>query len=342
MRKVNINRSIQPNQCKRGSITLPLFFSSLYVQKKKHQVSSSRLSDLKRTGNIYIISCITHDCPCQENTNQKCRRGFFSLLLQALYGIRFSLRYHLPYYINYGNGQYAYSDPEKFDGDLNFWNYYFEQPLHKPDIQSAKATTVNLHYETFPLRIWHKHFLKELSSIYDKHVALKEEVKATLDQKLQIFRQQKILGVHIRGSDHYTEIEPVPIRKFFRLIHKKSPAFDKIFLATDDENILSAFLSEFGEEDMLYHPAIRSTGKVATHTTSNFQNRYQLGLEALTDCYSLAHCSEAILVHSNLSYTALVLNPPLPYTLMETRKSATKRIKTKLLYTLDRWGIRNL
>ncbi len=342
MHKVNINRSIQPNQCKRGSITLPLFFSSVYAKKKKHQVSAARLADLKSEDNIYIICCITPDCTCQEYFKKHCHRGFFSLFLQTLYGIRFSLRHNLHYYIDFGNGQYAYSDPEKFEGDRNFWNYYFEQPLQRPDVLNANVTTINLHYETYPLRIWHNKFIKELHNIFTRYVKLNKDVKATIDNKLIAFKQKKILGVHIRGSDHFTEIEPVPIRKFFRLIQKKHQAFDKIFLATDDKNILNTFLDEFGKEKILFHPAVRSADEVATHTTTNFQNRYQLGLEALTDCYSLAHCAEAILVHSNLSYTALVLNPDLPYTLMETGKSSLKRIKTNLLYTLDRWGIRTL
>ena len=175
-----------------------------------------------------------------------------------------------------------------------------------------------------------------------KHLMLKKEVKAIIDRKLQIFKQQKILGVHIRGTDHFTEIEQIPIPKFLKLIEKKRKAFNKIFLATDDENILHAVLDKFGEENILYHQATRSAKEVAVHTPINLQNRYQLGLEALIDCYALANCAEAIMVHSNLSYTALILNPDLPYTLMETRKSAMKRIKTNLLYTLDRWGIRTL
>jgi len=212
MHKVNINRSIQPNQCKRGSITLPLFFSSVYAKKKKHQVSAARLSDLKREDNIYIICCITPDCTCQEYFKKHCHRGFFSLFLQTLYGIRFSIRHTLHYYIDFGNGQYAYSDPEKFDGDRNFWNYYFEQPLQRPDVLNANVATINLHYETYPLRIWNNKFIKELHNIFTRYVKLNKDVKATIDNKLIAFKQKKILGVHIRGSDHFTEIEPVSIK----------------------------------------------------------------------------------------------------------------------------------
>jgi hypothetical protein len=330
--------SIKTIYFKRGSTVLPLFFSSGYAKKKKHQVSPLRLADLKRSGNIYIIRCITGDCTCRE----KCTRGFFSLFLQVLYGIRFALRHQLPYYIDFGNGQYAYSDPENFDGDFNFWNYYFEQSLHKTDILKAKVATANLLYETYPLRIWHKSFIKELSHITHQHIVLKNQIKTIIDHKLQVFKQQKILGVHIRGTDHPTEIEPVPLSKFIKVIDKKRSAFDKIFLATDDENILNILVKKYGYDIIIYHQATRSSSKVAIHTAMSFQNPYQLGLEALIDCYCLAHCTEAILVHSNLSYAALVINPDLTYTLMETQKSAIKRIKSNLLYTLDQWGIRTL
>lgn len=313
-----------------------------YVRKKKNQVSTLRYADLTRPGNIYIICCITKDCACGESYKKQCNRGFFSLLLQALYGIRFTIKHHIPYYINFGNGQYAYSDPEKFDGKLNFWSYYFEQPLSHTDMLNARYTTINLYYETYPLWIWHKDHFRELNDIAHTQIVLKEDVKAIIDHKLQLFNQQKILGVHVRGTDHYTEIEPVSISKTIKIIDKKRAKYDKIFLATDDENILQAFLIKYGNDTLFYHPAARSSDKTGVHAKTTSHNRYQLGLQALTDCYCLAHCSEAILVQSNLSYTALVLNPNLPYTLMETRKSMIKRIKTNLLYILDRWGIRTL
>ena len=341
MLKVNIN--IQPIYVGRGSlIKLPLFFSSDYAIKKKHQVSALRYQDLKRKDNIYIICCITRDCTCQEKYKKQCTRGFFSLYLQAVYGIRFALRYKLTYYIDFGNGWYSYSDPEKFDGDMNFWNYYFDQSLQRVEVYKAQHSTLDLYYETYPLRIWHKKFIRELSDITRKHIVLKEDVKAIIEHKLQIFKQQKILGVHIRGTDHYTEMEPVPVSRIIKIIDKKRKKFDKIFLATDDESILHTLLNKFGSDALIYHQASRSSDKVGVHTNTISHNRYQLGLEALTDCYCLAHCAEAVLVHSNLSYTALVLNPHLPYTLMETRKSMIKRVKTNLLYTLDRWGIRIL
>lgn len=313
-----------------------------YAKKKKHKVSSLRYQDLKRKDNIYIICCITRDCTCQEYYKKRCTRGFFSLYLQALYGIKFSLKHTIKYYIDFGNGQYAFSDPEKLNDEINFWNYYFVQPLCREDILKSKYTTINLHYETYPLRIWHKRFIEELNEIAHNHIVLKKDVKALLDHKLQIFKQQKILGVHIRGTDHHTEIEPVPISKIIKIIDKKRRKFDRIFLATDDENMLNTLLNKFGSDGIIYHQVIRSSDKTAVHTEKTVQNRYQLGIEVLIDCYCLAHCTEAVLVHSNLSYTALVLNPHLPYTLMETWKSMVKRIKTNLLYTLDQWGIRTL
>ena len=225
---------------------------------------------------------------------------------------------------------------------MNFWNYYFKQSLRRTEINKAQHSTLDLYYETYPLRIWHKKFIQEIGIIARKHIVLREDIKAIIDPKLQIFKQQKILGVHIRGTDHHTEIEPVAISRVIKVIDKKRRKYDKIFLATDDENILHTLLNKFGDNTLIYHPATRSSSKEAVHIKTPAHNRYQLGLEALTDCYCLAHCAAAVLVHSNLSYTALVLNPNLPYTLMETRKSMIKRIKTNLLYTLDRWGIRTL
>ena len=72
------------------------------------------------------------------------------------------------------------------------------------------------------------------------------------------------------------------------------------------------------------------------------KDRYRLGLEVLADCYTLSACQGAILTHSNVSYGALLLNPNLPYNLLETSASQKSRQKTNFLYTLDRLGIRKM
>ena len=116
----------------------------------------------------------------------------------------------------------------------------------------------------------------------------------------------------------------------------------KIFVATDDYWILPRLVEEFGKDRIISQEAVRSKDQQAVHTNLNHSNRYKLGLEVLTDCYALSSCDEAILSHSNVSYSALLLNPELKYTLLETSSYRRKRYLTGFLYTMDRWGIRKM
>jgi hypothetical protein len=118
-------------------------------------------------------------------------------------------------------------------------------------------------------------------------------------------------------------------------------SYQKIFIATDEKATIEALRNEFGDR-LVFQQAIRSDSQQAIHTDLSIQDRYRLGLEVLADCYALAACDKAILVHSNVSYGSLLLNPNLNYTLLETKESWAHRWKTGLLYSLDRWGIRRM
>ncbi|EPR72189.1 hypothetical protein ADIWIN_2817 [Winogradskyella psychrotolerans RS-3] len=49
-----------------------------------------------------------------------------------------------------------------------------------------------------------------------------------------------------------------------------------------------------------------------------------LAKEALLDCITLSNCDELILSPSNLSYTALVFNPEVKYTIIESKVATWK------------------
>jgi hypothetical protein len=151
----------------------------------------------------------------------------------------------------------------------------------------------------------------------------------------------KTLGVHIRGSDHSQEVPAVHLDSYLKLL-RNSKDFDKFFIATDDNRVLNYLIKEFGEDRLIYQNAVRSDSLEGVHTDFSFKDRYRLGLEVLADCYALSVCRKTLLVHSNVSYGALLLNPELPYQLLETKGSLFKRWKTTIIYLLDRWSMRRM
>ncbi len=307
--------------------------------KKRSVVDIERLSRLKSKQYLYTISCcVNHMCICKKES-QVCLRGFFSLFIEAMNGIDFAIRNDISCHINFGDMPYLYSDPKKYDGDLNFWNYYFEQPFDISEKENGTAI-LNDMFETYPLRIWDRRYFRRLNIAIEKHLRFKNPLKTALEEKSTLFERYNIIGVHIRRTDHSSEVEPISMTKILKTIESELKEFDKVFVATDDSNIIEILKKNISEKRILYNHVIRSDNNKAVHINMKNTDRYQLGFDAILDCYCLSLCDKTILTHSNFSYASLFFNPEQPYILLETRKSKFKRLKTLLVYHLDRLGIR--
>lgn len=302
---------------------------------KRSSIPKDRLALLKTTGAVYGITCFQTDYYCKSHNDGRCRRGFFSLFLQAIYGIQFANNMGLNYYVDFGNLEYSYSESWRFDGNKNFWEYYFEQPFNKP----TGDIVYNSKFENFPLKVWDRPFIRQLHHTMISNLKIRSEIQVAIDAVKVRFNTGKILGVHVRKTDHYMEVEPVKDIVIFQMIDKKLGSFDKLFLATDDANVLGVFEKKYGNK-LISNSFFRSCGKVAIHDNDDNSNGYELGKEALMDCFSLSFCDKVILSPSNLSYCALVLNPELPYEIAESREAKWQRWKTLGAYYLNKWGIR--
>src|SRR2546421_9385022 len=107
-------------------------------------VHPERMSTFKKPGNVYVITC-TDEFPCDHATGTGCGRGFYSLFVQALQGMFLSQRMNMPYYVDFGNRPYQYSNTRT--SDPNFWNNYFIQSQSKP---SSDVCIHNFPEEVFP------------------------------------------------------------------------------------------------------------------------------------------------------------------------------------------------
>ena len=285
---------------------------------------------------VYQISCEGKHCDCSQ-LGEHCRRGFFSLWLQAVYGLYFAEIHGLPAYVNFGDRPYLYSDPKKFLGNSNFWEYYYPQNRSK----TAQVEVASRYVEDYPLRIWQRRHWNQLHEKIVSTLNLRPEVEQYVQTLCSRFKGAT-LGIHVRLTDHPDEIEAVRMDQYHRILEQEQHRFRYFFVATDDQRVISNLIDRWGEERILYQEAIRSQSRQAVHTNLQYRDRYHLGLEVLADCYALSKCQHCLLVHSNISYAALLLNPDLSFTLLETSNSRWQRWKTSLLYYLDQWGIRKM
>lgn len=304
------------------------------TNNKKSVLLPERLAQLKQPGATYIISCYDDEYFCL-NHSEGCWRGFFSLYLQAIHGIQFATRIGLPYHVDFGNLTYRYSDEKNFNGDRNLWSYYFEQD----SLGESNLKILNVRNENYPLRVWSRAFIRKLHEQAVTKLVLKADIQNSIDQMETQFKGLNILGIHIRRSDHFHEVKHASLSSYFKTVNRMINSFDKIFVATDDESILQDFILKYPEK-VLQIQACRSSGTLAVHANMKTENRYQLGKEALLECYSLAMCNRVILSPSNLSYAALMINPTLEYELIESWAARFKRWKTLIVFYLDQWKIR--
>lgn len=84
--------------------------------------------------------------------------------------------------------------------------------------------------------------------------------------------------------------------------------FTKIFLATDDNNILNEFKEKYKERLLYYKDVNRTDGtkSIVFENNQRENNNYLNGLEVLRDMYTLANCDGLIAGLSQVSFAARI------------------------------------
>lgn len=159
--------------------------------------------------------------------------------------------------------------------------------------------------------------IERLGEIYKKYIRLNKSTQEYIDKNINcIMHNGKILGVHARGTDFNVGFRDHPIvsspEEFLRKTKEVfiNGKYDKIFLATDDVNILRLFKKELGESLLFYKDVFRSDDYRGAHKIQSNQplHYYRLGLEVLRDIYTLANCDTLVCGLSQVSFAARYVN----------------------------------
>lgn len=157
-----------------------------------------------------------------------------------------------------------------------------------------------------------------LGSILKKYVHLNNNIRNMFwDEMLGIVEGGKTLGVHVRATDYnkgynrHPKIVTPEEYLYYTQEAVKEHNFEKVFLATDDENVITLFCNKFGEKLVYYHDIYRSKNGEAIHYGNDHVKRdhhkFLLGLEILKDFYTLGHCAGLIAGISNVSMCARIV-----------------------------------
>lgn len=196
----------------------------------------------------------------------------------------------------------------------NSWDYFFEQPskitlkdayesknvvLSSEDIpQNRPNDSIEFFYDYKCRKIWH--------DLYTKYFRYSIEVQRNIQQQEEkLFGEminEKVLGVLCRGTD-YTKLRPKNhpvqpstiqmIEKIYEI--KKEYRVDKIFLVTEDQEVLDKFKECFPKNELKYMDTKRfhSTKEeylVRTMKSKKIDTKIQ-GIDYLTQIVLLSKCN---------------------------------------------------
>lgn len=199
---------------------------------------------------------------------------------------------------------------EKDKGKKNAWEFFFEQPcgvsledIKGEQVEELTSVTRNRPNDSmsFFLNEKKRKYWQELSKKYLRLNKETEKIIASKEQ--QIFgknKKERILGILCRGTDYVAlkpfrhPVQPTPdevIEKAKEVMKRQN--CDKIFLATEDEEILKKFQKEF-KDKLLYNDQKRFRNTDTKYLADIHFNRkndaYLKGIEYLTTIVLLSRC----------------------------------------------------
>lgn len=236
-------------------------------------------------------------------------KGFFANCNDAARHISRSLQTNKKWYIQWGN-ETPYYD---INHGSNVWEYYFEQ-IHKcEDITETVSDCVDL------VHINNSSFRDTMHYIYSNYFILNQKIISILETHFDYFNNHNVLGVHIRRTDKFLvgfhgathAITPVDLDIFKQEIDKVEKEYDTIFLATDCQDACDFIKTTYGKKVIFNKNCLRSKGVASVHENYKYVSGYTKGIDVLSDVLLLSKCKHLIRSSSNVSITALYINPHL-------------------------------
>ena len=142
-----------------------------------------------------------------------------------------------------------------------------------------------------------------LSKLLQKDLILHPQIQARVNQFKHNNFVRKIVGVHVRYTDHRVRLWAITQR--LRMLLKYEPEL-QIFLSTDNIQIKKMFQQSY--PNLQTAPHRYSIPGMYLHGDENASNRMEDGIEALVDLYLLAECDYLLIdTSSSFSYIAKLL-----------------------------------
>ncbi len=232
--------------------------------------------------------------------------GLFSNVIYVLNHIALAKKHGFEPFVDMKNFNTIYNEKHKIYGNLNAWEYYFEQ-ISKNSIKNIyKSHKVIITDNRFYKNFKHSITETELDKIAKKYLRTKKKFIIEANNFVEKNFKSKTLGIHYRGTSYKTSANhPFPptkkqiIDKSRYLINKYK--YNKIFLCTEEKEIFYALSEEFGNKICFLKNSYRSNKDDAFKRYPRHNHRYKLGKEILVESIILSKCHGFLYQNSNVS-----------------------------------------
>ena len=287
------------------------------------------------SNNIHSLNCVT-----KNNDNSRkyvisgWSSGFFSNFLGMLNQLYYAERSNLIPVIIWGP-VFLYYEPTAPSG--NAWEYYFEPVSHlkyEPTDRIGNATYRGDQW--WPHRYSPSGYQIPENTVHQYNQDIRNlcyglinkyiKIKPHIQDKVNAFYQQNMqgnvtIGIHLRGSDKYTEVGHVNHYQMLVKANQLAQQFGpntQFFVATDEQRLLN--LAKAHLNGKIIHQDTTKTESLhnLSHVQSILQqhagqvNKLILGEEVLIDALLLARCNAFVHSISLVSQGAAYFNPHMP------------------------------
>jgi hypothetical protein len=250
--------------------------------------------------------------------------GLFSNFLFVLNHLAIADKLKFTPIVDMENFDNFYTEKKLVNNSKNTWEHLFAKVSKYSLKEVYKSKLVVFSDDSFfkEMSSDYKENTNDLLKVYKKYIKVKpfiySEVKNFVKKN---FSNQKILGVHWRGTDHQTlPNHPYPptkkqiITKVNSLLKKHK--YTKIFLITEDKKNFDIFLKYYGNKVCFYNSF--RTNKVEEFDFFNRKNhRYNLGKESLIEVLTLSKLNRVVCSRSNISEAAIFISKNKKYKVHE-------------------------
>ena len=211
-----------------------------------------------------------------------------------------------------------YLAPEKL-GKENAWEYFFEQPMRVGLEEAQNGENIVLGGQRWPISPpWSdSHYWDERKVMSPEWKMLVErdllKIKPEITEEIMTISdklfppKERVLGAHLRGTDYLNRPRshsiPPPTEYALQVVIDKMHEWkcDKLFLATEDKNILKIFQESFGDYLLTFNKPFKDfiVGKTKGHIVTERDNGHFLsGKEYLIEMMLLTKCNSFIAAQS--------------------------------------------